>query len=156
MARLDLLNVGLVEETGGILVVLRAPEMARLLVIETGPLEGQAIALEAGGVRAERPLTQDLLFDVISRLGAKVKEVHIGDFRDETFFARVVLMDRPDGGETVELDARPSDAIALALRAGAPMYVNDRVMVEMGIPEDRNGRFAELFDDDEDGERVIH
>lgn len=151
MVRLDLLNVGIVEETGGILLVMHAAEMARLLVIETGLLEGQAIALEAQGVRADRPLTQDLLYDVIQHLGARVREVRIVDFHDEAFFARIVL-ERLDGTtKPVEVDARPSDAIALALRAQAPILVSDQVMVEHGIPEEREGRFAELFDGEEEG-----
>lgn len=162
MVRLDLLNVGIVEETGGILLVMHAAEMARLLVIETGLLEGQAIAMEAQGVRADRPLTQDLMYEVILRLGARVREVRIEDFHDEAFIARVVLQ-RVDGAtEPVEVDARPSDAIALALRAKAPIFVSDRVMVEHGIPEEREGRFAELFEEAEEAEgeggggRVLH
>lgn len=155
MVRLDLLDVGLVEETGSILLVLRAPEQERLLVIETGVLEGQAVALEAGGERADRPLTQDLLFETIRRLGAMVAEVQIPEFHDETFFAKIILT-RPDGGTHVELDARPSHAIALALRARAPIYVSDQVLAETGVSEDREGRFAELFEEDEVGERVIH
>ncbi|HYF80442.1 MAG TPA: bifunctional nuclease family protein [Symbiobacteriaceae bacterium] len=153
MVRLDLLNVGIVEETGGILLVMHAAEMARLLVIETGLLEGQAIALEAQGVRADRPLTQDLLHEVILHLGARVREVRIEDFHDEAFFARIVL-ERPDGAaRPVEVDARPSDAIALALRAQAPIFVADRVMVEHGIPEEREGRFAELFEGEDGGDQ---
>jgi uncharacterized protein len=157
MIRLDLLNVGLVEETGGILLVLRAHGLERLLVIETGILEGQAIALQASGVRSERPLTQDLLFDTIVRLGARVKEVQIPEFHDETFFAKVVLH-RPDGQERIiELDARPSDAIALALRAQAPIYVADEIIDELGLPADRSGRFEELFDEDAPpGPRTVH
>lgn len=159
MIRMNLLNVGLVEETGGILLILQAPEAARLLVIETGLLEGQAIALEAGGVRADRPLTSDLLYETIQLLGARVKEVQIPDFRDEMFFARIVLS-KPDGGRLtdVEIDARPSDAIALALRARAPILVSNDIVEQMGIPEDRQGRFAELYPEDgeEPGERMIH
>ena len=155
MIRMDLLNVGLVEETGGILLVLQAPEAERLLVIETGLLEGQAIALEAGGVRAERPLTPDLLHDTILRLGARVREVQIPEFHDETFFARIVLS-RNDGGPPVELDARPSDAIALALRARAPIYVSDEIVDAMGLPAEPGGRFEELFDEETAGPRVVH
>jgi uncharacterized protein len=161
MTRLDLLGIGLVEETGGILVVLRAPELARLLVIETGIPEGQAIALEAQGVRADRPLTQDLLHAVIVGLGARVAEVRIDEFHDEAFFAKVVLERALNGGSRVELDARPSDAIALAMRAQAPMYVNDELMARMSIPEEHQGRFAQLFAEaDEDEEpptgRIVH
>lgn len=146
MIRLDLVNVGVVEETGGILLVLRAAEQERLLVIETGMLEGRAIAMEAEGVHANPPLTHDLLHDAIVHLGARVAEVQIGDFHDETFFAKVILA-KGDEARRVELDARPSDAIALAQRAGAPIYVTDEVMSAVGIPEDRQGRFAELYTD---------
>ncbi|HEY3367516.1 MAG TPA: bifunctional nuclease family protein [Symbiobacteriaceae bacterium] len=154
MIRLDLLNVGLVEETGGVLLVLRAPELARLLVIETGIQEGEAIALEAEGERAERPLTQDILYDTIRALGATVAEVQIQDFHDETFYAKIVLA-KVDGASRVELDARPSDAVALALRARAPIYVSEQVMGELSIPEDAGDRFADLYDEPPEG-RVIH
>lgn len=154
MIHLNLLNVGMVEETGDILLVLRAPSLERLLVIETGLLEGQAIALEAAGVRADRPLTQDLLMDVISRLGARVYEVRIEEFEDEAFRARLVLS-RPDGGRTVEVDARPSDAIAVAMRAGAPILASDEIIATMGIPEERDGRFSRLFQDEEEA-RIVH
>jgi bifunctional DNase/RNase len=159
MIRLDLMSVGMIEETGGILLILRAPELARLLVIETGPLEGRAIALEAEGVRSERPLTQDLLFTIVTKLGAQVKEVQIQEFHDETFYARVMMNDT--NGKAVEVDARPSDAIALAMRAGAPIYVAENVIAELGQPEDRNGRFNALYPDDEDEDeenagRIVH
>ncbi|HWI62136.1 MAG TPA: bifunctional nuclease family protein [Symbiobacteriaceae bacterium] len=166
MVRLELLNVGLVEETGGILLVMHDVEDERLLVIETGLLEGQAIALEAQGVRADRPLTQDLLHEVIVRLGARVKAVEIEDFEDEAFIATIVLH-RVDGTiSEVRIDARPSDAIALALRAEAPIFVADRLMAEHGIAEEREGRFAALFgragaeeeygDDGGEGGGVVH
>lgn len=156
MIRLNLQGVGQVEQTDAILVVMRAPELGQLLVIETGPLEGQAIALEAEGVKTGRPLTHDLMHSMIEGLGARVKEVRIQDFYDETFYAEVVLSETVDGLRTVEFDARPSDAIALALRAGVPVYVSEEVMEEAGIPEEPAGRFAELFPHDSDGERVVH
>lgn len=149
MIRLDLLNIGLVEETGGILLVMRAPAVSRLLVIETGLLEGQAVAMEAEGIRADRPLTHDLIYNVMLALGGRIQEVRIQDFHDETFFAKIV-MSRPNGGPAVEVDARPSDAIALALRAQAPIFVSDQVMSEAGVPEDRQGRFAELYGEEEE------
>ncbi|MGE5674035.1 MAG: bifunctional nuclease family protein [Mycobacterium leprae] len=155
MIRLNLLNVGVVEDTEAILLVLQAPEQKRLLVIETGPLEGEAVALEAEGIRAERPLTQDLFYEALERLGATVVEVQIYDFRDETFFARI-LLNRAENDTPVELDARPSDAIALALRARCPIYVSDNVLAEVGIPERRSGRFAELFTDEPLRGRVVH
>jgi bifunctional DNase/RNase len=148
MIRLDLVNVGVIEETGGILLVLRAAEQERLLVIETGVFEGRAIAMEAEGVRAEPPLTHDLLHDAIIHLGARVREVLIDDLRDNTFFAKVILT-RGDGAESIALDARSSDAIAIALRASAPIYVDEKIMSEVSVPEEREGRFAELYTEPE-------
>ncbi|MFZ5817580.1 MAG: bifunctional nuclease family protein [Bacillota bacterium] len=156
MIRLNLEGVGQVEETDSILLVLRAPEVNQLLVIETGLLEGQAVALEVEGVRAERPLTHDLLHAIIEGLGARIREVRIQDFYDETFFAQVVLTRAANGLATLEFDARPSDAVALAVRAGAPIYASEEVMEEAGITEEPAGRFAALFEDDPRGDRVIH
>lgn len=134
MIRLNVVSVGLVEDTGSVIIVLRAEESARLLVMEIGMLEGRSIAMEAEGVRSPRPLTHDLMHQFIQGLGATVGDVRIRDFRDGTFFATVVLT-RQDG-TTVEFDARPSDAIALALRAGAPIYAADEVMAVAAIDED--------------------
>jgi bifunctional DNase/RNase len=158
MIRLDLLNVGLVEETGGILVILRAPDQERLLVFETGITEGRAIAMEAGGQRMDRPQPLDLLAAVIAGLGARVEQVAIHDYADEAFHAEVQLI-KPNGGSPIRVDARPSDAIALAMRADAPIFVSEKILAEMGVPEEPDGRFAELYADDEldpsDG-RTLH
>lgn len=159
MFRLDLLNVGLVDETDAVLVVLRDPQLARLVVIETGPLEGQAIALEAQGVRAERPLTADLLYEIVDGLGARVEEVRIEDVDDEAFYAKVILSRAVDGSERLDFDARPSDAIALAMRAGAPIFASDRVMQEAGIPEaQERKRLAALYSEEDfpPGDGTVH
>lgn len=144
MIRLSLVSVGMVEETAGVILVLRAPEMERVLVMEVGLLEGRAVAMEAEGVKAPRPLTHDLLLQVIERLGASVAEVQIREFRDKTFYANLVLTQ--PGGSQLELDARPSDAIALALRAGAPIFATEEVIASAGMDEDE----AEGDDDDDD------
>src|SRR6058998_632490 len=93
----------------------------RELPIWIGPFEAQAIALELHGVAAPRPLTHDLMKSLVERLGAKLDRVVIEDLRDGTFFATLHLAG-PDGGDIV-LDARPSDAIALALRLHGPILV---------------------------------
>ncbi|HYF77540.1 MAG TPA: bifunctional nuclease family protein [Symbiobacteriaceae bacterium] len=144
MIRLNVVSVGLVEDTGSVIIVLRAEESARLLVMEIGMLEGRSIAMEAEGVRAPRPLTHDLMHQFIQGLGASVADVRIRDFREGTFFATVVLQ-RQDG-TSVEFDARPSDAIALALRAGAPIYAADEVMAVAAVDED------DMEDDEEPDE----
>ena len=133
MIQLDLLNVGIVDDTDAILLVMRSRALHKLLVIETGLLEGQAVALEVSGIRAERPLTQDLLHDVILTLGATIREVRIDAFRDQTFFAKLILS-RLDGGvQTLEVDARPSDAIAVAVTCDPrlPIYVAEEVLEDV-------------------------
>lgn len=157
MIRLSLVSVGVVEDTASALLVLRSAERQRLLVMEIGMLEGRAIALEAEGIRAPRPLTHDLLYSVIEALGAEVAEVLIHDFKDKTFFAHLVLI-RADG-EPVAIDARPSDAIALALKSGAPIYVDEAVLEMAGL-EEREDELEEdeleLDETDDDDKPVIH
>jgi uncharacterized protein len=162
MIRLGLVSVGLIEESASVIVVLRAEALARLLVVEVGLLEGRAIAMEAEGVRAPRPLTHELLLETIHRLGASVEEVQIRDFKDQTFFAMLMLK-QPDGG-TLELDARPSDAISLALRSGAPIVATEAVLEKAGIDEDQAVPESdepdlpdeEDEDEDEDEGPVVH
>lgn len=155
MIRLSLVSVGVVEDSSSALLVLRSPELERLLVMEIGMLEGRAIALEAEGIRTPRPLTHDLLYRVIEELGARVAEVQIRDYRDKTFYANLVLA--RDGGEIITVDARPSDAIALALRAGAPIYVDETVLAIAGMDENESELETEWDLDDDDGEpRIIH
>jgi bifunctional DNase/RNase len=160
MIRLSLVSVGMVEETAGVILVLRAPELERLLVMEVGLLEGRAVAMEAEGVKAPRPLTHDLLLQVIESLGASVAEVQIREFRDKTFFANLVLA-QPDGTR-LELDARPSDAIAVALRAGAPIFATEEVIASAGMEEDEESDAEdaeddiELDEDEEDEENEEH
>lgn len=136
------MSVGMVEEAASVVLILRAPEQARILIMEVGLLEGRAIALLNEGIQTPRPLTHELLGSVIEQLGAEVTEVHIREFKEKTFFANLVLT-RADGTR-VEVDARPSDAIALALRNGAPIYASDTVMEVASIEE------AEVAADEED------
>jgi len=108
--------------------VVRLVEKAkagRELVIWIGPFEAQAIAMELEGIAAPRPLTHDLMKALVERLGAKLDRVVIEDMRDNTFFASLHLTG-PGGGDLV-LDARPSDAIALALRLHGPIVVVEEV-----------------------------
>ena len=110
------------------MVVLRAEDVEGgfVLPIWVGVFEANAIALQLEGIETPRPMTHDLLRDAILKLGAQVSSVDITDVRDTTFFAAISLL--TTAGETVTLDARPSDAIALALHAGAPLYVTPGVI----------------------------
>ena len=86
-------------------------------------------------MEVSRPLTHDLLKNVIELLGGEVIRVVINDLQNDTFYARIVLQN--ESGETIEVDSRPSDAIALAVRADAPIYVEDEVMDRAGMePEE--------------------
>lgn len=134
MFRLSLLSVGMVEETASVILVLRAPEQSRLLVMEVGLLEGRAIAMEAEGVKPPRPLTHELTHRVMEAAHVSLAQVVVHDYREKTFYANLDLR-TADGGEVL-VDARPSDAIALALRTGAPIYVTPEVLDTAGIDED--------------------
>lgn len=158
MIKLNLVSVGMVEETGSVLLVLRAEDVARLLVMEVGLLEGRAIALEAEGIKAPRPLTHELTLEIIRQLGATISQVQIREFKDSVFFAYLVL--DSTGGSKVEIDSRPSDAIALALRSGAPIYVDPQVLSVAGIepPDDDDNETVEAdeVDDEEDGKNPFY
>lgn len=158
MIRLSLVSVGMVEDTGSVILVMRAAERDQLLVMEVGLLEGRAIAMEAEGVRAPRPLTHDLLHQVIQQLGGNVAGVQIRDFRDKTFYANL-LLEQP-GGIQLTVDARPSDAIALALRSGAPIFATEQVMDAAGIDEEEAGDESdpeeEAEEEQDDEESIVH
>ncbi len=115
-------------------VVLKEVDGERYLPIWIGPFEADAITIELQGVEVARPLTHDLLKSVVNILGGEVVRVTINDLQNDTFYARIVL--DVDGDET-EVDSRPSDAIALAVRCSAPVLVADHVMDRASIvPEE--------------------
>lgn len=105
----------------------------RYLPIWIGPYEADAIALELQEVPTQRPFTHDLLMSVIGDLGARVTHILINDLRDDTFYARIVL---DANGRHVEIDSRPSDAIALAVRVHCPIYVEEGVIERAGVSLD--------------------
>lgn len=108
------------------IVVLRDEEERFFLPIWVGIFEANAIALQLENVTTPRPMTHDLLRNTISELDAQVTRIVINDLRDSTFFAQIRLL--MTGGRTLEIDARPSDAIALALRTEAPIFVAQSVL----------------------------
>jgi bifunctional DNase/RNase len=111
-------------------VMLKEKESSRYLPIWIGHFEADAIAIPMQKVPVSRPLTHDLLRSAITTLGAKLVHVIINDLADETFYAKLIL---DQGGKTVEVDARPSDAIALAIRAEVPIFVEDKVIDSAGM-----------------------
>lgn len=114
-------------------VILKDPISSKYLPIFIGPCEAEAIAVKLQGMAMERPLTHDLLKSMITELGGQVKHIVVNDLRQDTFFAQIVL---DLNGEPHEIDSRPSDAIALAVRLDVPIYVEDTVMERAGIMPD--------------------
>ncbi len=109
------------------IVLLRDAETEKFLPIWIGAVEATAIAFAQQGVQSERPLTHDLLRDVIEGMGRTLTRVDITELRDGIFFAELIF----DNG--VVVSARPSDAIALALRTAAPLFASEAVLEEAGI-----------------------
>jgi bifunctional DNase/RNase len=149
MKPVDVVGVRVEMPTNQPIVLLREREGERYLPIWIGAVEATAIAYAQQGVEPPRPLTHDLLADVVSGLGHSLVEVRITDLSDGVFFADLVF----DDGTTVS--ARPSDAIALALRVDAPVVAAPEVLDEAGIalPEDEESDLdLELEDASEGGQ----
>jgi bifunctional DNase/RNase len=111
-------------------LLLKESYGSRRLLIIIGVFEAHAINIALEGIEPPRPMTHDLLKNVIRDLGATVQEVFIDEVIESTYYAKLILN---VSDLTVEVDARPSDAIALAVRTGAPIYVNELVLDEHGI-----------------------
>ena len=118
------------ERRGEQVIVLREKGGARLLPIIIGISEVTAIKMHVSGIQPPRPLTHDLLAATIDQLGAALDRVVITKLESNTFFAKLLLRTKED--VVVEVDARPSDSIALALRADAPIFVADEVLQQVG------------------------
>jgi bifunctional DNase/RNase len=111
-------------------VILKEKVAERYLPIWIGPAEADAIAVKLQGVTVPRPLTHDLLCSVIESLGASVNSIIVSDLKNDTFFAKIMLN---VDGSVVEIDSRPSDALALAVRCEVPIFADESVMDKAGI-----------------------
>lgn len=131
----EILGLSTNPSTGGAYaILLKEIEGTRRLPIIIGAFEAQAIALEMEGIKPPRPLTHDLLKTLVDNLGASVVEIIVSELKENTFYAKIIL---EASGLTNEIDARPSDAIALAVRTYAPIFVNEAVMSSAAfIPSD--------------------
>jgi hypothetical protein len=118
-------------------VILREKDADRYLPIWIGPAEADAIAVRLQDVSVARPLTHDLLRNLIEQLGGRVVYILVNDLSNDTFYARIVL---DVNGETMEIDSRPSDAIALAVRVDAPIFAADEVLDRAGVVLDEEGQ----------------
>jgi len=107
------------------IIILRDPEGQRILPIWVGVFEANAIALQIENVQTPRPMTHDLLKNIIDDLSASVERIVVTELKENTFYALIHLR---TNGHSIEVDARPSDAIALALRTQSPIFVEEEVI----------------------------
>lgn len=140
--QVDILGLSSSPSAGGAYaLLLKETYGVRRLPIIIGSFEAQSIALEIEGIKPPRPLTHDLIKNIIDDLGASVLEVNIDELRDNTFFAKIIL---EVSTLTNVIDARPSDAIALAVRTGCQIYVSEDVMRAASfIPSNEDGTEAD-------------
>ena len=117
-------------QTSQRVVILKATKEERYLFIWIAHAEAYAIAIELQGTSSPRPLTHDLLKNIIVDLGAKIESIVISELIEDIFYARIIL---DVEGRHVEVDSRPSDAIALAVRAKTPIYVEESVLERAGV-----------------------
>ena len=115
---------------GAYALILKETNGKRKLPIIIGAFEAQSIALELEGMKPPRPLTHDLMRNIIDTFAVSLNEVCINELRDGTFYAKLTIEGLSD---TQEVDSRPSDAIALAVRYGAPIFVGEEVLNEAGV-----------------------
>jgi bifunctional DNase/RNase len=135
--QVDILGLSTSPSSGGAYaLILKEVNGNRRLPIIIGAFEAQSIALEMEGIKPPRPLTHDLMKNILESLGAELAEIMISELRDGTFYAKLSF-------DSQEIDARPSDAIALAVRFGAPIFVAEKVMEEAAfLPENEEQEFG--------------
>jgi bifunctional DNase/RNase len=138
--QVDILGLSSSPSSGGAYaLILKEVNGNRRLPIIIGTYEAQSIALEMEGIKPPRPLTHDLMKSILDSVGMDLAEITISELKDGTFYAKLSL-------DSQEIDARPSDAIALAVRYGAPIYVSEKVMEEAAfLPENEEQESADTL-----------
>jgi hypothetical protein len=135
--QVDILGLSTSPASGGAYaLILKEMGGNRRLPIIIGAFEAQSIALEMEGIKPPRPLTHDLMKTIIDRMGVSLSEVTVHELRDGTFYAKISL-------DSQEIDSRPSDAIALAVRYSVPIYVSEKVMEEASFVPESEGEEGE-------------
>jgi bifunctional DNase/RNase len=145
MIEMYVMGVALDTRTGSPIVVLKDFEDRRALPIWIGSAEASAIIRKIENIKVTRPMTHDLICNVIEQMGYYIEKIEIHDVSEETYFANLVL--KNDEGDEKLIDARPSDAIALALRAEAPIFVTSNVIASGTISanEEKDEQESEEF-----------
>ena len=139
--------------SGTPIIILKDVNSETMLPIWVGAYEANAIALEIEKIAPQRPLTHDLLRNLVMEMGARVERVVVTELRDNTFFAVIEMRDKD--GHALSLDSRPSDAIALALRADCPIFVNEEVIKASRSSMMSNEEETEGAEEDEEWPDVI-
>jgi bifunctional DNase/RNase len=128
------------------IIILKSEDDDQAVPIWIGLLEATSIASALQNIKYERPMTHDLFKNVSEKMGVSISKIEVCDLKDNTFYARVFFV---SDESSFDIDARPSDAIALALRFDAPIYVEDSVIQKSKIPDGG----AEVFDTSEEGKK---
>lgn len=126
------------------IVILKDIESDRFLPIWIGPYEAEAITVSLQQMEVARPLTHDLLRNVLQTLNAEVRQVNITELREDVYYAHILVS---VNGELVEIDSRPSDALALAVRVHVPIFVEETVMEEAAAEPDTSVEAEEMMED---------
>ncbi|HCE77116.1 MAG TPA: bifunctional nuclease family protein [Dehalococcoidia bacterium] len=145
MLELEIESIRVRQETQQRAVVLKVKDSDLYLPIFIGQFEVEAIRFKLMNVEVERPMTHDLLGSVIDDLGGTIHSIIVSELKNDTFFAKIVI---DTNGTLIEIDARPSDALALAVRSEAPIYAEDDVVEKAGVSLD----FERENSSDEGGE----
>ena len=146
MIEMKVMGIALDTRSGSPIVVLHDIDNKKALPIWIGSAEASAIIRKIEKLSVSRPMTHDLVVDVVKKTNYKIDRVEINDVEDETYFATIFLT---NGEEELEIDSRPSDAIAVAMRADAPIYITETVLMNGGVSTDsaRDEEEAEEFKD---------
>ena len=142
LVQVDIIGLSTSPSSGGAYaLVLGEVDGSRRLPIIIGAFEAQAIALELEKIQPPRPMTHDLIRDLYDAVGGEVTDIVIDELREGTFFAKIRYT---VNGSDEHLDSRPSDAVAVAVRVGAPIFVSEAVLEEAEIPIDEADELAEI------------
>ena len=133
MIEMKVMGIALDTRTGSPIVVLHDKDNRRALPIWIGSAEASAIIRKIENLTVVRPMTHDLIPDIIQKTGFKLDRVEINDVEEETYYAKLFLT---KDGETVEIDSRPSDAIAVAIRVDAPIFISANVLANGSVSTD--------------------
>ena len=141
MIEMKVMGIAIDTATGSPIIVLNDKDNRKALPIWIGSAEASAIIRKMENIKVIRPMTHDLIIDIIEKTGYSVNRIEINDVEKETYYATIYLTDN-NGNET-EIDSRPSDAIAIAIRAEAPIYVSVKVLADGSVSCDSERDEAE-------------